>query len=120
MTFIISVRFFINILSLTTKSITPQVAIYVLFTLLRSVFVVSILKCIAQILQVADVLLPSNLKYPLTYALQRVHLKGEFTRTLCTFYEPNGDIHTPNGNCDFLGIPKVYAEVGLRKYGLAS
>lgn len=82
MIFIKSVLFFINILSLTTKSITPSVAIYVLLRLFESVIAVSIEKFIPQILHIAEDLVPSNLKYPFTYALHLVHRKGEFTRTL--------------------------------------
>lgn len=63
--FIISVRFFINILSRTIKSTIPYVANYGVFKLFASV-VLSIAKLIPQILQIALVFVPSNLKYPFT------------------------------------------------------
>lgn len=55
-----------KILSFTMKSITPYVAISVLFRLFVSVAVVSMVKFIPQILQTAEDFVPSNLKYPFT------------------------------------------------------
>lgn len=83
-------------------------------------FAVSIPKFIPQILQIAFVFVPSKRKYPFTYALHLEHLKGEFTFTRCTRYDANGLIHTPKGNCDFLGLENVYADVGRRNSGPAS
>ena len=116
----ISILFFINILSLTTKSITPSVAISALKRLLGSTVELSIPKLIPQILQIALVFEPSNLKYPFTYALHLVHLSGELTCTLWTRSEPKGETHNPRGKLDFRVLPNVRADVGLRNSGPAS
>lgn len=117
--FTISVRFFMNTLSCTTKSITPYVATSVLFKLFLST-ALSIEKCIPHMLQCAELFWPSNLKYPFTYALHLEHLNGVCTRTLWTNYDPNGVIQIPKGKLDFFGFANVIAEVGLTKSGPAS
>lgn len=73
-----------------------------------------------QMLQIALVFVPSNRKYPFTYALHLEQRRGEFTRTLWTRSEPNGVIQTPRGKLVLRGVLKTYAEVGLRNSGPAS